>query len=625
MSEEFSLSKKTTIENLRQEIKRLEGISAGLHKQVMTELDSDVKVVRQKKLNENENDLNLLRQEYNTLLEEKKKTLTGSLQDLIKNTGLDPLHHNHLAYLASEDSYVLIKNYSTTKSTVNIVERKLNWNRVIGACNLLCNSPGKFNDMSANDLRTAFEKANASYMLQTSSFNEPKWDKSQVFNTLNIQRTYWAPIDGGTNYAVYFDDLIYTLGGGKKENIDYIEKWVAFKFLFPEKVKTTPNLNITGQPGGNGKGMFALILSSIFTQLGVSLIRSKNISGGFNALMNGKVVLFLDDEQKEKFPQAELKQSSGNGSIIIENKGVDAFSVDSTASIVVTDNIGLVKLVGGGSGGEDRRWSIIKTELALLAYLEEKYTLDNSQSKHLAEKIAEIFEDRVECGKWLAAMIEKHNVRDMVALLPLHGQDYTERLAEQKDNWTGIFEAILPIIANQGVMPFKFIKEIVETETGEKIKNATKLSSAFSEFMSRRGYKNMERADINMKITWPGVLGGTSLPFKGTVRRIDQTKSEFDYSLISNTQYSKKAVINKETLQLTDFTGENVAESQDSIPVSLSRCLAEIDDRDEILNEINDLQSHDVSETGTSCLAEMPPVSLKSPRLMELMRSIRAG
>ncbi len=538
-------------ENVQLEITAIKGGIAKLKKAIMAEGNEEILAIRHRELQQAEQQLAQLIEELDAITNKTRNTAKDELISLINNDGVVKEQRTHIAYIATDAKYLIMRNYSITPERVNLTTQYLNWQNLIGVLNNLAAKPGHYSDLDQDDLRTTFEKAGASYMIKTASFDNPKWDPKYVFNMLQVQRDFWAPVDLGVDYSPFFDDLIYSLGGGRTENIEHIEKWVAFKYLYPEKSKITPGLNITGKPGGNGKGMFVQILSSIFTPMGVTVIKGKNLTGGFNAIMEGKVITVLDDERKVNFPQDELKQNSGNGSIVIEPKGVDAYSVDATANTIVLDNTGLVKLVGGGSAGEDRRWSIVSTELTLLEVLAEKYQLDAEQSKHLAEQMGKLFENRLECGKWVAAVIKKHSVDLLPVLLPLHGEDYTIRLNEQKDNYIGIFEQILPILVNQGVMPFKFIKEIVETETGDKIRKPVTLSTRFDEFMSRKGFKNVEKIDTNMRITFPGVPGIER--FKGAVRRIDPTMNTFDYGLISSVPYNKKHTITKETLQLHDF------------------------------------------------------------------------
>lgn len=538
-------------ENVQLEITAVKAAINKVKKAVMIESNDEILAIRHKELQQLEQQMAQLIEELDAVTNKTRNTAKDELIALIRNDGLDKEQRTHIAYIATDAKYLIMRNYSTTRDRVNLTTQYLNWQPLIGVLNNLASKPGYYSDLDQDDLRTTFEKAGASYMIKTASFDNPKWDPKFVFNMLQVQRDYWAPIDQGHEYSPFFDDLIYSLGGGKTENIEHIEKWVAFKYLYPEKSKTTPGLNITGKPGGNGKGMFNVILTSIFTPMGVTVIKGKNLTGGFNAIMEGKVITVLDDERKDGFPQDELKQNSGNGSIVIEPKGVDAYSVDATANTIVLDNTGLVRLVGGGSAGEDRRWSIISTELTLLEVLAEKYDLGEEQSKALAEQMGKLFENRLECGKWIAAMICKHDIYKNDVLVALHGEDYKTRLTEQRDNYTSIFERLLPIFVNQGIIPFKFIKEIVEAETGDKIRKPVTLSTKFDEFLSRQGFKNVEKTDTNVRIVYPGIPGIEK--FKGAVRRINPAVNTFDYSLISSEPYSKKAQITKDTLQLHDF------------------------------------------------------------------------
>ena len=545
--EEYSLTKTTSTENLKARIASQRGSVKKARGLYDNETNEQIKAIRKAELDNAERELSELEQELDTVLTAKKGGLRKQLEQVIEN--------NHIAYIASDSRYIFIKNYSKTESRVNLVVQNLTWKPLVGILNNLLEIPGKFNDMDEADLRLAFETAKASYMIKTASFDDPKWDSKYVFNTLDVQRQYWAPIDRGTDYNPLFDDVIYTLAGGKQENIDHLETWIAYKYLNPDKVKITPGLNITGIPGGNGKGLFGQMLTSIFTPMGVSVVKGKNYTGGFNAIMEGKVIALLDDEKKDKFPNDELKQNSGNGSIVIEPKGIDAYTVDSTASTIVLDNTGLVKLVGGGAGGEDRRWSIIITNLTLLEHLAQKYQLTGDEPKQLAEQIGMLFENRIECGKYVAAVIDRHNVKNMPVLLPLHGEDYRARLLEQRDNWTEIFEQILPVFVNQGVLPFKFLVEIVEAITGDKIRKAQTLSSKFDEFMSRKGFKNMEKVERATVLIGYGKYKATD-KFRGAVRRLDETADTFDYSMISTTMYDKKVTLTKDAIQIRDFNEE---------------------------------------------------------------------
>lgn len=577
--------KKQLKENLSVEIGALKTALTKLKKDYQSATSDTIRSAYEIEIDEKERTLSDLVEELDELKNAQRNNAKESLIDLISEGAKEQPRH-HLAYIATDARYIVIKNYSTTEQRVNLTSQYLQHTQMPGVLNNLIDKPGYFSLLDAEDLRTAFEMAGASYMIKTASFDEPKWDKKYVFNLLEVQRKYWAPITHGTDYSELFDNLIYSLGNGKQENIDYIERWVAYKYSNPDKVKITPGLNITGKPGGNGKGLFTQLLTSIFTPMGVTVIKGKNLTGGFNSIMEGKVITVLDDERRDRFPQDELKQNSGNGSIVIEPKGVDAYSVDATATTIVLDNTGLVKLVGGGSGGEDRRWSIIGTELTLLDVLQEKYSITEEQAKEFAEEMGKLFENRVECGKWIAAMIKRHNIANTPVLLPLHGEDYHARLLEQKDNYADVFERILPVLVHEGVIPFKFIKEIIEAETGERIRQQKTLSNKFDEFLSRKGFKNVEKIDTYVRVTYPG--SGMIEKVKGRVRRIRADADSFDYSLISTGPYNKKAVLTKETVQIRDFEEENAGDFAET-QIKVAKVARSLNFNN--TNEINDLQA----------------------------------
>jgi len=556
---------KVTLENLESRIKIQKSKLNELQKKYANETNEQIKQILYNDIQNVESNINDLSIERDAILESKKKSARQVLDDVIKD--------NEIAYIASDDKYVLIRNYSDTEKRVNLAEKTLAKEKIIGVLNVLSGVSGTFDDLNSVEIRQCFERNKKSFLIKTSSFDKTKWREKEVYNTILQQKKFWAPIWKNEetkelitdDYDTAFDDVLYSLAGGKAENIEYIEKWVAFKRLYPEKCKITPGINITGVPGGNGKGMFGQILTSIFTDKGVSTVKAKNFTGGFNQILEGKVIGILDDEDKNKFPHSELKQVAGNQSIVIEPKGVDAYSVDSTANIIVFDNTGLVKLVGGGSSGEDRRWGIIITNSTLLETLIDKYQIDMDQARSLAKCYSEqIFDDRIECGKWIAHLIRKYDVLNMDVLAPLHGVDYSARLAEQKDEWTEIFDQILPVIVNQGFIPFKFIKEIVEATTGEKIRKTNTLSKKFDEYMARKGFKDVEKAsNINYKISWGKGMMSSIQKDRGAIRRIISTAVTFDYRLISNTMFDKNSVINKDTLQIRDFNATNSIEDDE--------------------------------------------------------------
>lgn len=542
----LTLNPKNSAVNIRIQITNLKKENESLSKKITKETVLAAKEAYQNQINANIIEIEKLNEELDDIENSIKSAAKDALTELIQK--------NHIAYIASDGKYILITDYSKDPRRVNLKEEIVTYQHLKGMLNNLAKSPGKFSNFTEDDLRTVFEKAGKSYQIKTSSFHASKWNEEYVFNSLKVQSEFWAPETDDTNYHPLFDDLMYCLCGGKQENIEHLEKWIVMKRLHPEKCNTIPHLNITGKPGGNGKGIFMAFLASLFTPNSVYKGDVKELSGGFNSAWEGRIIINLDDEEEKQFPHASMKKSTGSNEIRIEPKGVNAYTVDATFSLIVTDNTGIVKLVGGGIGGEDRRWSIISTELVLLDYLSKKYELTLHETKTLVEYfVTEFVENRIEISKYHSSLIKKHDGHNMTTLLALHGQDYYKRIEEQKDQYQEIFEQVLPIFLDQGIIPYEFLKQIVEASLDIKIKG-NKFSEKFDEFLSRHGVKGVENVDARTRITWKGQFTGDVL--KKKVRRLNDQYTEFDYSLISSNEYDKNKIITKETLNLKDFDTE---------------------------------------------------------------------
>jgi uncharacterized protein YukE len=541
-----SLNPKNSATNIRARINVLKDDIGRYIKKQAQEKSDDVKKAIQSEIDKSNQEITQLSEE----LEDIESQVKGAAKDSLMNL----INDNHIAYIASDGKYVLITDYSKDPRRVNLKEETVTYQHLKGMLNNMARSPGKFSNFTEDDLRTVFEKAGKSYQIKTSSFHASKWNEEFVFNSLKVQSEFWAPITTDINYNDLFDDLFYCLCGGKQENIEHLEKWIVMKRLHPEKCHTIPHLNITGKPGGNGKGIFMAYLASLFTPNSVYKGDIKELSGGFNSAWEGRIIINLDDEEEKQFPHASMKKSTGSNEIRIEPKGVNAYTVDATFSLIVTDNTGIVKLVGGGIGGEDRRWSIIATELVLLDYLSKKYNITLHETKTLVEYfVTEYVENRLEIAKHFSHLVQKHDGHNMTTLLALHGDDYDKRIEEQKDQYQEVFEQVLPIFLDQGIIPYDFLKQIAEVMLDIKIKG-NKFSEKFDDFLSRKGIKNVQNADARTKITWQGSFTGDLL--KKKVRRLSDQYQEFDYSLISSVAYDKNKTLTKETLNLRDFDNE---------------------------------------------------------------------
>jgi hypothetical protein len=94
-------------------------------------------------------------------------------------------------------------------------------------------------------------------------------------------------------------------------------------------------------PEGSGKG---LVLQPIFKILGKRYVAipttAKQVLGGFNALLDGKLIVFMDELSwgGDKEHEGVLKKIITETTIAVERKGIDTIQVDSVANVISCSN-----------------------------------------------------------------------------------------------------------------------------------------------------------------------------------------------------------------------------------------------------------------------------------------------
>ena len=246
-------------------------------------------------------------------------------------------------------------------------------------------------------------------------------------------------------------------------------KWVAFKYVYPEKVANTPNLDIGGYPGGNGKGRLVELCKTIFTNPCVSPATQKESNDGFNASWEMTVLLYYDEPTSNELPEGKIKNATGGEDIRIEKKGIDATVADRNYSLLFLSNNpnGVVKLSGTGINGEDRRFSVLTTSKVMADEAKHLgFASNDLEAKVYVNEINNLIKNRSEVAKWLAHIIVKHDIVHMDVLPPLHGKDYHERFGDQKTAQDVAFDKVLPVFIKNGLLPYEMLKHAVVAITG---------------------------------------------------------------------------------------------------------------------------------------------------------------
>jgi hypothetical protein len=343
----------------------------------------------------------------------------------LKNTFID----EHNMYFIQG----LNKMISVTPSDDEETNLVLPWHVVTNESLKWFDTGGAWDKIKDNMLVNLFRSEDRMKKRLTYSFNP------QPANVLNLMK--WNPLKAKSGQVHwFFNILVQSLGGSKKENCDHLEQWVVHKLHHPENFMM-PAL-VFNDNGSTGKTLFVERL--LATAAGKHLVVNTDmasVAGQFNAMAEGKAFVCLNEVSTTNQDSNALKRILGSPRIKIERKGIDSSMIDNTAAFILTGNnigVGTIKL---GNNKSDRRYSIINGGAGL----------DSMVAKHLKCTVAEaagwiqregqfILSDPEQVSYWLNDIESRHGVPDV--LLELHGEDYQNTVSAQASVAIQIFETI---------------------------------------------------------------------------------------------------------------------------------------------------------------------------------------
>lgn len=514
-----------TIEDLRRDLTKITAQKAGIEQQLADpDLGDAERQELQSVLFESDREQRSIQKNIDQLAAKQriqtKKSNWKTEQLLVDQAIAD----NHIGYIVNEDKFIYCRDFGEGQS--NRQFKMINSARIVRLLNKMTGTVIQGRD--SHELIDYFQETGHSFLDITSSFNRLKWRESDVYNKMSVIRQSWIePVRDGEPYDPAFDLLMYCVGGGRAENIEHLEKWIAFKYLNPNRNANTPNLDLGGNPGGNGKGTMITMLKTIFTSTCVVQAHKEELDK-FNANWEMAVVLYYDEPEEKELAAGKLKQATGAEDMRIEKKGVDAIMADRNYNFVFMSNndMGVVRLSGGSDGGEDRRYSVINTGLVLLdMYLQAGFDRAEAHERmnHLVQRLVK---DPQAVGRWLAAKIDQYQVAAMPQLTALHGEDYRMRFEDQKDSVTEAFDRLLPEFQRQGVMPLSILSDIVQAYTGNLRMDIRKTSRAWRAYLKRLQIATVTHDRERYNIRWNATVLKTP---QGKVYNIEgRTEREFE-------------------------------------------------------------------------------------------------
>lgn len=537
---------------LRRELEELQE-ALELQKSIYSKLDVDSKeaLTVRGKVAELEDTISAIELELNKKEQAEEKVRKKNNWKKEKSTVDDTLEKYHIGYIIPEDKFIYCMDLGSSQNNAQF--NMISSTRIIRLLNKMTGVTISGKDY--HEIIDHVESKNRSFYTVTSSFNNAKWDESNVYNKMSVIRNYWLEPDfeHADEYSPYFDILMDAVAGGKEENIEHLEKWIGYKFLHPNNNANIPNLDLGGNPGGNGKGTLVEILKTIFTPACVIQAHREELDK-FNGNWEMAVILYYDEPEEKELAASKLKQATGAEDMRVEKKGIDATMADRNYNFVFLSNNekGVVKLSGGSDGGEDRRYSVITTNVVLYDLFRDAGFDDDGAKQELNKIRNTVYKNRAEVAKWLAHIIKKHNVAQIGQLPALHGEDYQKRFDEQKDAITEAFDKIMPVFKKNQCINANMLHELVVTLTDNNSWKTKNVVERFQKYLTRNKIDNEVKNQCSIKILWKGEeierLQQQTVLMKGSVNL------SFEYSGISIMKWKKGMkdmnLLNKDTVTL---------------------------------------------------------------------------
>ena len=271
-----------------------------------------------------------------------------------------------------------------------------------------CDSITCFNELLEADNRIKFGVY--------SSIENTEPSKHNIF----IKGNWCQPVNHGIEVDDIFSALMTSFTSGDEDFKVHVKKWLIRKITHPEDY-LLPALCMYGE-GGGGKNLFVdKLLNTIFGGKSVSITADK-MTGEFNSLVEGMMVVHLQEVSKKKVDTEKVKAVIGIEYIHINNKYQIPYKQFNYPAYIISSNDeqGAMKLDFGKS---DRRYSVKKCHKG--------FTLDDvlRDLYHVAEPYewrtehVPALSDRKQVEQWLYNIYTEVGPQEFI-LEEFHKDDY---------------------------------------------------------------------------------------------------------------------------------------------------------------------------------------------------------
>jgi len=315
------------------------------------------------------------------------------------------------------------------------------------------------------------------------SFNPPN---KHTLNQMDELRQFWLSPVYGQGCHTAFDLLINTIVDNDPEYKAQLEKIIAYRYLFPEDIYC-PNPDSSAK-GGAGRDTLFNILKIIFTEECVGEASTETFQGTHNGELWGKIWVIISDRNAKAVDYDVFKNLTGSSQFRLRRMGIDATMAPRTFTFFAAGNglTGAFPIAGTGKGGEDRRVEPIISNANIDDQLIKHYgATKDTVGEIVIELQKTVWQNEEEIAKWLGHIINKHDVKNIKKLLPLHGKHYKTMSSRQKDGFKTFMENITRKELSTNTYPVAHIYDLYKYTTTSKL-GKDKFIKKMCEYMTRK-------------------------------------------------------------------------------------------------------------------------------------------
>lgn len=334
-------------------------------------------------------------------------------------------------------------------------------------------------------------------------------DRPGIYNQMTTIRNQWLEPIHGVNPHDAFRVLTLSIAGGDEDYADQLEKFVAYRYCHPEDVMI-PNIDSCAI-GGTGRDTFWNIVRTIFTDECCGSVGTETFKGTHNGDLFGKMFVKIDEKDSHSVPIDKIKEFTGGNRYRHRSMGKDARDVARLFNFMMFRNgfTTTARLAGTGSSGEDRRWEPIIARVNLPRHLALYHGLitdlneipDEETTKAMSMLIKDwqrdYYKNETRISEWLGFIIDKHNVKNMTELMPLHGKFYKEMLQRQKKGIDGFMPKFVNLMTGSSNGRTPNVTNVINITQAHKLYEV-----AESHKCSKDWFKNQMMYWLNTHLGW---------------------------------------------------------------------------------------------------------------------------